>query len=60
MYEVKDGVVGNDTGDAGRKHHSGDLLRLGDAWIPFDKTTKNSEAKKKKKSLANMFLPEEP
>lgn len=42
----KDGVLGNDTGDMGRKQHSGNL-RLGNAWISFSKRTKNFEAKHK-------------
>lgn len=40
--------MGNDPGDSNRKQYSGNLLRLGNAWIPFNKKAKNFVAKKKK------------
>lgn len=42
-------MVGNDPGDSNRIQYSGNLLRLGNAWIPLTKRQRILWQKKKKK-----------
>lgn len=49
-------MVGNDPGDSSGKQYSGNLLRLGNAWMPFNKRTKNFVAKKKVWQTCCSFL----